>query len=363
MSFKPDDISQIRKYLNGELDARAMHRLEKRAQEDPFFMDALEGYSNRKDQQNNLEDMQRKLQKRMRKSAKKPVALWPLIAVAIAVLALILLGAWWVMFNEPSAKRNHGKSSILMKANLDAVNFYIIANRLASGKNETHTLRRHLVLVYSNIYNIEADTIKNKSNRDGNVVQTSEIPITAASGFKRVTGRVRTVIGERPIPQAIVWNQTTDRQYATDIKGFYTVDARIGDTLYFGYRGFKNEKVVVGKGNKINIDMEQKNASLFDSFVKGLNINTYDDLAHPEIGWDKFRSLQSRVKSPDGKKGTVKVKFTVNPDNSLSDFIIIDSLSTATHTEAIHFIKEQNKWLHNTNNKPQTLTLKIKFRN
>jgi len=42
---KQTDISQqIRKYLNGELDARAMHQLEKEAQNDPFLMEALEGY-------------------------------------------------------------------------------------------------------------------------------------------------------------------------------------------------------------------------------------------------------------------------------------------------------------------------------
>jgi hypothetical protein len=42
------DISLIRKYLSGELDARAMHLLERRAQDDPFLMDALEGYENTK---------------------------------------------------------------------------------------------------------------------------------------------------------------------------------------------------------------------------------------------------------------------------------------------------------------------------
>ena len=38
---KKNDILQIRKYLNGELNARAMHQLERRAQDDPFLMDAM----------------------------------------------------------------------------------------------------------------------------------------------------------------------------------------------------------------------------------------------------------------------------------------------------------------------------------
>ena len=38
------DILQIRKYLNGELDAAAMHELERRALDDPFLADAIEGF-------------------------------------------------------------------------------------------------------------------------------------------------------------------------------------------------------------------------------------------------------------------------------------------------------------------------------
>ena len=37
------DISQIKKYLEGKLDARSRYELERRAQDDPFLMDALEG--------------------------------------------------------------------------------------------------------------------------------------------------------------------------------------------------------------------------------------------------------------------------------------------------------------------------------
>ena len=41
---RADDILQIRKYLNGELNTRAMHELERRALDDPFLADSLEGF-------------------------------------------------------------------------------------------------------------------------------------------------------------------------------------------------------------------------------------------------------------------------------------------------------------------------------
>ncbi len=358
MSFKPDDISQIRKYLNGELDARAMHRLEKRAQEDPFLMDALEGYNNRKDQQNNLDEVQRKLQKRVRRTIKKPAAMWPLIGVAIAVLALILLGAWWVLFNNKPAEKRKANTSRLMEERPRLLNFYNTAYRASLNIH----LRRHLVLISVQVCRNGADTLKRKTNRDSNLVATSNIPILATNGFRHITGRVTTVIGDIPIPQAILWNKTTDRQYATDNNGYFNLDARTGDLLYVGYTGFKNEKIIIGKKDKLSVELERKDASMYDATVKGLNFNPYDDWAHPAIGWDTFRSLQSKCKSPDGKTGTVKVKFTVNNDDTLTNFIVLQSLSVATDTAAIKFIRNGNKWLHNTNNKPEILTLKIKFK-
>lgn len=43
MKNKKADISLIRKYLNGELDARAMYELERQAQDDPALMDMIQG--------------------------------------------------------------------------------------------------------------------------------------------------------------------------------------------------------------------------------------------------------------------------------------------------------------------------------
>ena len=44
MSKRRDQIAQIKKYTSGQLDARAMHQLEREALDDPFLADALEGY-------------------------------------------------------------------------------------------------------------------------------------------------------------------------------------------------------------------------------------------------------------------------------------------------------------------------------
>jgi len=88
----------IRKYLNGELDAPAMHQLEKRAQDDPFLMDALEGYENAAtNQQANLDDLAGRLQKRITPKQRRII---PYRTLAIAASVLIVFTIGWLWLNN-----------------------------------------------------------------------------------------------------------------------------------------------------------------------------------------------------------------------------------------------------------------------
>ncbi len=93
MENKQADIQQIQKYLNGELDARAMHKLERRAQDDPFLMDALEGYGAVKtDQQSNLAALQQQLEARTATKVRR-MAPWAATAIAASVIGFaVVLG-------------------------------------------------------------------------------------------------------------------------------------------------------------------------------------------------------------------------------------------------------------------------------
>jgi len=93
---KRADIAQIRKYLNGELDARSMHQLEREAQNDPFLMDALEGYeSSAPDQQANLDELNARLAKRIKADDRKVILLRPLaIAASVLIIAALAILFW-----------------------------------------------------------------------------------------------------------------------------------------------------------------------------------------------------------------------------------------------------------------------------
>lgn len=105
MSAKKPNISQINKYLQGKLDTRAMHQLERQAQDDPFLTDALEGYEKAgKNQRANLADLKEQLAKRTAPAKQRSLVLWR--ALPIAATVLLMLGAgYWFFKPEPTKKQ------------------------------------------------------------------------------------------------------------------------------------------------------------------------------------------------------------------------------------------------------------------
>ncbi len=92
MADKKTDISQIRKYLDGELDTHAMHQLEREAQDDPFLMEAIEGFAEvGVDQQDHLKELGDRLQQRTEKSKQGRVIYWKYYAAAASVLIVFTL--------------------------------------------------------------------------------------------------------------------------------------------------------------------------------------------------------------------------------------------------------------------------------
>jgi hypothetical protein len=98
------DILQIRKYLNGELNVRAMHELERRAQDDPFLADALEGFEQAdSDQQANLDDLSARLNQRIAQKERRVIP-WGPLSIAASILIVIGAGIWFMSRNQQPEK-------------------------------------------------------------------------------------------------------------------------------------------------------------------------------------------------------------------------------------------------------------------
>jgi hypothetical protein len=107
VSDSKNNISQIRRYLNGELDARAMHKLEREALDDPFLMDALDGYgTSAKDQSVNLDELKDRLNKRITPAKQRSIVLWRVLPIAASLLIALTIG---YLFLLPSQNPEHYK--------------------------------------------------------------------------------------------------------------------------------------------------------------------------------------------------------------------------------------------------------------
>lgn len=103
----------IQQYLEGKLDDRTMHALEKQALNDPFLADALEGYAQyATDQQPALQDLQVRLEKRVQEPAEKggmyvlpdkPKQVKPFVRWLAAAAVLVLIVAGSLMLLQPRA--------------------------------------------------------------------------------------------------------------------------------------------------------------------------------------------------------------------------------------------------------------------
>lgn len=96
MSDKNNNIQQIDKYLKGKLDNKAMHQIEREAQDDPFFTDALDGYEKEGGfSADNFSDLRSRLNERVAQKQRNRLLLWRIIPIAACLLLMIGAGYWF----------------------------------------------------------------------------------------------------------------------------------------------------------------------------------------------------------------------------------------------------------------------------
>ena len=116
MNDHKEHISQysaadIQRYVQGKLSAAEMHAMEKAALDDPFLADAIEGYQQAFDEQQQnlvtgqLQQLQQQFNAHTNRTAKvvafKPFRYWQ--AAAAAAVVLIIAGLWMFNIDRESA--------------------------------------------------------------------------------------------------------------------------------------------------------------------------------------------------------------------------------------------------------------------
>lgn len=408
MDTNKADILQIKKYLEGKLDARAMHELERRAMDDPFLMDALEGYEAAGNQNKTTIQLTQALQQRLAKPQAKVFTLSRL-AIAASVITVLGAGVWLfnsrqpvntteVAINEPDKtivapspevveqQIAVNKDSLLALNTPKAVirsprskKIYrepAAANDLNASADETAELASSITYHDGSLEEVMSRKVQQKTDsvplnemlvvgmarqRKSNVVGAiANAP--SATATKEVKGRVVSAADGEPLPGVTVRAGSTGTVAVTGANGDYTLKVDSSNTnLTYNYIGFRSRQLNAGNNNLPNtVALEPETASLNEVVV--IEAADKNSGARPKNGWESYQKyLNANAVSPNGKKGTYRVSFTVEKDGSLTNFEINKAIDDANRQKAIQLIKNGPEWIGNSRkNEKKVITVKFK---
>ena len=410
--IKPEELAGlIRQYLAGELDDKAMHDLERRALDDPFLADALDGYAQHSaDQQAQQADLKARLARRVAPEKGKVRPLYYRWAAAAAIL-LLMFSAGWFLWNQqkaappiagiPAAPAPAADSAIPAPAPVSPG-----ADKLANpGKIAPETSRAPQVLSKSSENAPAAELSSTHDDVQGATPAVAPPPPTvaaapapvAAPALKSVNPATLTPgappakpTGRREDDQGFVAADLYKRKQQADTSLLGNValsdnkDKALNEVVVMGYgtqkkesasarvmiRGISPDSGLQGglQGKVAGVAVGQESNALNDVVVVGYGRSEdAEDPAYrapsPVTGLTAFENyLRTKTVNPENKyNGVVRIAFTVMPDGSLQNFRILRHLNEACDAEAIRVIKEGPSWTPASDGKPAKVKVKVKF--
>jgi len=406
VSKRTDILQQIKKYLNGELDAHAMHQFEKEAQNDSFLMDALEGYEQLStEQQKNLDELHSRLQHHANK-ANRRIVMWQIISVAAFILIAVTIGGIWIYYHQPAVNKislaDKTKPIIIkVKAQADtdtisqpnSSNDQIALNnadKFVKHSPVSAKIRKHssstatIIPVQTAVAAVKKDTeplnemvVMGYTTQRKTDMEASANVAIPDSLKKNIKGLVRDENG--PLPGVTISIKGSAASTLTDSHGSFSIKAVPNKSvLDITCVGYNRKQVKIKKQDSLLISMQPISNALAEVMITGYGTQKKPVVTGSvaTVNQDTNRSsksetgaeqpslkeyLKNNAISPDGKTGVVKLSFTVNNDNILSNFKVIESLSPKTDSAAIILIRNYPGWAKDTTNKPENIKLKVKF--
>ncbi|MBS1543301.1 MAG: TonB family protein [Bacteroidetes bacterium] len=419
MGEPTDDID---KYLNGKLSPEDSHRLEKKALDDAFLSDALEGAESISPTEfhKDVSELQSRL------SVPKAAIFTPL-RIAAGILVILGTGVLFYYANQdhqdtvqlatnkstansgpepqaidssshttdsshmmalaqPKSAKETGakdKSEVEVtdtKAKTDAIDH---ANEDIVAKQTEHQTEQ---LAEDEQPEISASAQEKKALKTtadelastGAGANQKQIAASARSksGYPlMVRGKVTSVVEGTPIPGANVKIRGTNQETITDIHGRYELPLTAPNaTVAFSYPGLQSVEVETGGKGTIDIQMKEDDAMMSEALVQGLSDDRAlkeptTNIAQPVGGMKAYNQyLEDEMRYPPEalkKKinGKVTIEFTVNVLGQPTDFTVVKGIGFGCEEEAIRLIKEGPRWSPSTeNNVPFESKVRVKLK-
>ncbi len=394
------DIDVLEDYLDGKLDAKAMHRVERLSLEDPFVAEALAGLSQSPKRVQSLSLLQKQLQDRI---VRKPVEQkrWQItsqrlsIAAAAAVLFVTVSLLFWMRekdSREQLAANAPKKVEVAIapaKSNPQMEKAVVEAKENVYAGNTKRAVKKPISPPISAVMADPVNTpILEKRNEvsayrspaisDRKVVDDSQVTTALAgkvSGI-RIQGNRNAVRGivfgddKLPLPGAYISLKEGAQGTVTDVKGQFilTLDSLLKNPkLSVTAIGFVAKEVEAKTDKNLSIELKADQNTLSEVVViptaqearqrrvAAASTAKITSSVEPVGGWDKFQAYLTAnnklLKDSKPTGGFVAVYFKFAEEGIPFEVRVFKTFNIALNqakeaeAEAIRLIKEGPKWL------------------
>lgn len=326
-----------------------MHELEKRALEDPFLADALEGYSNTTASDHGLSILQRQLHERIghQQENKKVFDLsWQRLSVAAAAAVMFISAGVLFWMNSQVADQEIAADHKRVEVNITPVDSLKKEEAIVAAlPQKPEEIKRTGVQAVQRAENAGRPTVKSK----------------ASAGFANNKTASEDLI--RKTQDAIIAEKQAERFSAARsmrVEGLSLNDSA-ARSVSAAARPQLSEVVV----SSIAADSQKKAAAANQaaSYREYIQENVFK--ASPVGGWDAYRSYLKesieKAASSVNQKGKVIIGFKVNQQGILSDFKVLKGLSAHADSLAIQIIKSGAAWQTASDVKVASLNIEFEF--
>lgn len=367
----------IHQYLEGKLDEKSMHELEKQSLDDPFLAEALEGYSQADSYAGpQLSLLQRQLEERIALQQEKKNTIyftWQRISVAAAACLLFIAASllFWmkgsrrqqlltnteksvnVNLTHPDSLQKERQHRPVSPPEVPAASAPVLAERALRPDEPTKYKRNdeQYLAASGDAPRVRPEqearptTMPSLSIRIrglNTVPATDSVPEPPRAGL---SGKVVSEDGE-PLAGASVMVEGGNMSAVTDGQGNFFLKDSLAKNLRIAYLGYKSKQVSITPGKPVTVTMAEDSNTLSEVAIVGYGAKKLSrDTAEPVDGWKKYnRYLEKKNRLRSGVSGEVLVHFLIDQQGRMSNFVIEKSLGEEADKEAIRLIREGPAW-------------------
>jgi outer membrane biosynthesis protein TonB len=371
-------------YIQGERKGKAINHLEKEAMKDPFLADALEGFDKVTDNDHvlRIEEMRAKILHQTQSGNNHHLLRY--LSIAASFLLVIGFGGYFLLnknqtnMEQPLAKAQYDLDAPDMQVveNEDAANKELIQASLPKMDEQAEkTLpaqekaMKPVAAIQAKVIDDDVSEVRNDVNELRSEINIAHNEVsedakieTATLAEHKVKGIVTDTEGN-PLPGVTIRYTGTNTGTVSDMDGLFELPVAKEKAIQIDYLGYMSVNLVADTNKTMLVAMKENTEMLNEAVVVAYGtqkkssavsaaspVKEKSTKPQPVIGEKEYKKYLKKNKiefqSEDckGKKGKVKLKFSIDTNGRPTNIRVEQSLCPEADKEAIRLIEQGPDW-------------------